>query len=277
MKKSRVEKFSGRVLVGLVLVGLFLIGVAGVGMAAGTVIKVGATAVPHAEILEFVKPLLAAKGITLEIVVFNDYVQPNMALAEGELDANFFQHIPYLTTFSADHHLNLDYIAGVHIEPIGFYSKKVKKVGALKKGAEIAIPNDPSNEGRALLLLQEKGLLKLNSKAGLTATPLDITDNPLKLKFRELEAAQLPRALDDVDGAIINTNYALSAGLVPLKDALFIEGSKSPYVNVLAVRKADVNRPELRKLAEILVSKDVAKFITDKYKGAVVPAGSLRK
>lgn len=259
-----------------VLVGLLLVlGLAGISLAK-EVLKVGATAVPHAEILEFVKPLLAKKGITLEIVVFNDYVQPNLALADGELDANFFQHIPYLTSFSKDRRLDLDYIAGVHIEPIGFYSKRLKKGAGLPKGAVVAIPNDPTNEGRALLLLQTQGLIKLNEKAGLSATPLDIVDNPLKLKFREVEAAQLPRVLDDVDGAVINTNYALPAGLVPLKDALFIEGNKSPYVNVLAVRKGDLKRPALRTLAELLISKEVEKFILDHYKGAVVPAGSIK-
>lgn len=254
---------------------LLVLGVVSVGLAA-EVVKVGATAVPHAEILEFVKPILAKKGIALEIIVFSDYVQPNVALADGALDANFFQHIPYLTSFSQDRRLDLDYIAGVHIEPIGLYSKKLKKGATLPKGAVVAIPNDPTNEGRALLLLQTQGLIKLNAKAGLSATPLDIVENPLKLKFRELDAAQLPRALDDVDGAIINTNYALPAGLVPLKDALFLEGSRSPYVNVLAVRKGDMNRKAVRVLAEVLVSKEVEKFILDQYKGAVVPAGSLK-
>lgn len=263
-------------LLGLVLIGLFVVlNLTSVGLAA-EVVKVGATAVPHAEILEFVKPILAKKGITLEIIVFSDYVQPNVALADGALDANFFQHIPYLTTFSKDRKLDLDYIAGVHIEPIGFYSKKLKKGATLPKGAVVAIPNDPTNEGRALLLLQTQGLIKLNAKAGLSATPLDIVENPLKLKFRELDAAQLPRVLDDVDGAVINTNYALPAGLIPLKDALFLEGSKSPYVNVLAVRKGDLKKAKLRVLAEVLVSKEVEKFILDKYKGAVVPAGSLK-
>lgn len=266
-----MKKLAG-VLVGLVLI----VALSGVGLA-NEVLKVGATAVPHAEILEFAKPLLLAKGITLEIVVFNDYVQPNIALADRELDANYFQHVPYLNIFIKDRRLDLDYIAGVHIEPIGLYSKKVKKLAELKKGAEIAIPNDPTNEGRALLLLASKGLIKLNAKAGLEATPLDIVENPRQFKFRELDAAQLPRVLADVDGAIINTNYAIPAGLVPLKDALVIEGSKSPYVNVLAVRKSDLKKPALRTLAQVLISKEVKQFILDKYKGAVVPAGSLKK
>ncbi|AZR72011.1 methionine ABC transporter substrate-binding protein [Anoxybacter fermentans] len=259
----------------LLVVVLFVVYLAGC-VRAGDVLKVGATPVPHAEILEFIKPILAEKGIKLKIVEFNDYVQPNLALAEGELDANYFQHIPYLTTFSKDHRLNLDYIAGVHIEPIGFYSQKINNIKDLRKGAVIAIPNDPTNEGRALLLLQAYGLIKLDPEAGLQATPLDIVENPFELKFHELEAAQLPRALPDVDGAIINTNYALSAGLVPLKDALILENSKSPYVNVLAVRKEDVNNPKLRILAEVLVSEEVKNFILEKYKGAVVPAPSLK-
>ncbi|MCK4257703.1 MAG: MetQ/NlpA family ABC transporter substrate-binding protein [Halanaerobiales bacterium] len=254
----------------LLLLGLFVGGVS-----AKDVIKIGATPVPHVEILEFIKPILLEKGITLEIIEFNDYVQPNLALADGELDANFFQHIPYLNTFSNDRHLGLDYIAGVHIEPLGLYSKKISKIEELKKGSIVAIPNDPTNEGRALLLLQAAGLIKLDEQAGLEATPIDIVENPLKLKFRELDAAQLPRVLEDVAGAIINTNYALNADFVPLEDAIIIEGSQSPYVNVIAVRKSDTN-PNLRILAEVLISKEVQNFILEKYEGAVVPAPSLK-
>lgn len=239
--------------------------------AARTVLKVGATAVPHAEILNFVKPLLATEGIDLQIIEFQDYVQPNLALADGELDANYFQHIPYLETFSKDHHLDLTYIAKIHIEPMGVYSRKIKDLKQLRDGAQIGIPNDPTNGGRALLLLQAAGLIKLRAGAGISATPFDIASNPKHLVIRELEAAQLPRALPDLDAAVINTNYALQAGLVPTKDALVIENAQSPYVNVLAVRTRDKNNPALLKLAAALQRPEVRQFILEKYKGAVVP------
>jgi D-methionine transport system substrate-binding protein len=235
-------------------------------------IKVGASPVPHAEILEVVKPILEKEGINLEIVEFTDYVQPNLKLAEKELDANYFQHIPYLEEFSKEHNLDLTYIAKVHIEPMGAYSQKIKNLGELKEGATVAIPNDPTNAGRALLLLQTAGLIKLKPDAGIKATVGDIVENPKGLKITELEAATLPRVLPDVDLAVINTNYALEAGLVPTKDALIIEDANSPYVNVLVVRKGDESRPELKKLAEALNSPEVKKFIEEKYQGAVVPA-----
>lgn len=255
---------------------LVLINSIGGVVVASEVLRVGATPVPHSEILEFVRPLLLEQGITLEIVEFNDYVQPNLALAEGELDANFFQHVPYLETFKKDHRLKLTYIAGVHIEPLGFYSKKIEQIDELSTGAVIALPNDPSNEGRALHLLEANGLIKLDASVGLEATPLDIVKNPLKLKFLELEAAQLPRALDDLDGAIINTNYALPAGLLPLRDALIIEGDESPYVNILAVQEKKIDQ-RLIILADILISEKVKEFIMKKYGGAIVPAQFLKE
>lgn len=239
---------------------------------AKTVIKVGASPVPHAEILNVVKPMLEKEGINLEILEFTDYNQPNLQLADKQLDANYFQHIPYLEAFSKDHNLNLTYIAKVHIEPMGVYSQKVRNLNDLKEGAAIAIPNDPTNGGRALLLLQKAELLKLKDGVDINATVNDIADNPKKLKIQELEAATLPRVLQDVDAAVINTNYALEAKLSPTKDALAIESADSPYVNILAVRKGDENRPELKKLAEALNSPEVKKFIEDKYQGAVVPA-----
>jgi D-methionine transport system substrate-binding protein len=235
-------------------------------------IKVGASPVPHAEILNVVKPILEKEGIKLDIVEFTDYNQPNLQLADKQLDANYFQHIPYLEKFSKDHNLDLTYIAKVHIEPMGVYSKKVKNLNDLKEGASVAIPNDPTNGGRALLLLQKAGVLKLKDGVGINATVNDIAENPKKLKIQELEAATLPRVLQDVDAAVINTNYALEAKLVPTKDALAIESADSPYVNILAVRKGDENRPELKKLAEALNTPEVKKFIEDKYQGAVVPA-----
>lgn len=240
-------------------------------------LKVGATPVPHAEILEHVKPILAKQGVKLEIVSFTDYVQPNLALDKGDLDANYFQHIPYLDSFNKDHNLKLVAVAKVHIEPIGVYSKKIKKLSDLKKHATIAIPNDPSNAGRALALLAKAKLITLKKGAGVTATVQDITANPKKLDIKTLDAAQLPRVLSDVDAAVINTNYALEGGLNPLKDAIFIEGKDSPYANILVVRKDGVNNPAIKKLEAVLVSPDVKKFILDKYKGAILPAQALIK
>jgi D-methionine transport system substrate-binding protein len=202
----------------------------------------------------------------------NDYVRPNLALADKELDANYFQHIPYLEKFAKDHKLNLMYTAKIHIEPMGIYSKKIKKLAELPNGAIVSIPNDPTNGGRALLLLEKAGIIKLKANAGITATVHDIADNPKKIVVKELEAPQLPRSFGDVTLAVINTNYALDAGLVPERDALFVENADSPYVNILVIRKGDENRPELKKLAAILNKPAVKKFIVEKYKGAIVPA-----
>ncbi|ARP84753.1 methionine ABC transporter substrate-binding protein [Bordetella genomosp. 8] len=240
--------------------------------AAADKLVVAATQVPHAEILAFVKPTLAKEGVDLDIKVFSDYVQPNVQLVDKQVDLNFFQHQPYLDTFNQDRKSNLVAIAKVHVEPFGAYSRKIRKVSDLKSGATVAIPNDPTNGGRALLLLQKQGLIKLKDAGNIRATPLDITDNPRKLKFQELEAAMLPRSLDDVDLALINTNYALEAGLVPTKDALFIEGADSPYANVLVARPDDKDRPAVRKLVQALHTPAVKQFILEKYKGAVVPA-----
>ena len=236
-------------------------------------LKVGATAVPHAEMLEVVKPLLEKEGIKLEIVEFNDYVQPNLALNDKELDANFFQHEPYLMNFIAEHkEVKLKNAFGVHIEPMGIYSKKITSLSELKDGASIAIPNDPTNGGRALLLLEKAGLLKLKAGVAEKATVQDVVENPRNLKFQEVEAAQVPRTLEDVDAAVINTNYAMQVNLVPTKDALFMEDSTSPYVNIIAVREGDENRPEIQALIKALKSEEIKQFISDKYKGAVVPA-----
>lgn len=240
---------------------------------AKTTLKVGATPVPHAEILEIVKPLLAKQNIDLQIVEFSDYVQPNLALNDKELDANFFQHEPYLDNFISEHkELKLKNAGGVHIEPMGIYSKKIKELTALPDGASIAIPNDPTNGGRSLLLLEKAGLLKLREGAGVKATVQDIADNPKNLKFQEVEAAQVPRTLDDVDAAVINTNFAMQVNLVPTKDALFMEDKTSPYVNIVAVRAGDEKRPEIEALMKALTSKEVKDFIDSKYKGAIVPA-----
>ena len=236
------------------------------------VLKVGATPVPHAEILNLIKPQLAKEGVDLQIIEFSDYVKPNLSLADKELDANFFQHKPYLDSFSKDRGLKLTSLVAVHIEPMGVYSHKVKNVADVAEGSEVAIPNDPTNGGRALKVLETAGLIKVRPEAGVTATINDVVDNPKKIKFREIEAAQLPRALDDVALAVINSNYALGAGLNPVKDALAIESKDSPYANIVAIRTGDDSRAEIQKLKAALTSAEVKKFIETEYEGAVVPA-----
>lgn len=236
------------------------------------VLKVGATAVPHAEILQAIKPALEKDGVDLQIVEFSDYVQPNLAVADKELDANFFQHVPYLEKFCAERNLKLTNAAGIHIEPMGVYSKKVKALTDLQDGATVAIPNDPTNGGRALALLAKAGLIKLKDGVGVNATVPDVVENAKKLQFKELEAAQIPRSLDDVTLAVINTNYALEASLVPAKDAMAIEDGNSPYVNIVVVRAGDEKREIIQKLIKALKTDEVKKFINEKYKGAIVPA-----
>jgi len=235
----------------------------------GSVISVGATPVPHAELLNLIKNDLAAQGITLRVVEFTDYVQPNVAVLSGDLDANFFQHIPYLDS-NNEWSARLVSAFGVHVEPFGLYSSKYKDIGDLPNGASIAIPNDPSNGGRALLLLQSKGLITLRNGVGLTATPRDVTSNPKNFRFQELEAAQLPRSLQDVDAATINGNYALEAGLNPVKDSLIIEGAESPYVNIVVVQKGKENNPNIIALKNALLSQKVKDFINSRYEGGVV-------
>ena len=235
-------------------------------------LTIAASAVPHAEILAFVKPQLRAEGVDLRIKVFTDYVQPNLQVEERQLDANFFQHKPYLEAFNREHGTHLVVVPGsaVHIEPFGAYSKKIHNLAQLRDGAVIAVPNDPSNSARALLLLQKQGLIKLKDPADILATSHDVISNPRYLKIRELEAATLPRVLDDVDLALINTNYALAAGLDPTRDALFIEGADSPYANLIAARADNVGSPALHKLVNALRSPAARKFIQDKYHGAVI-------
>lgn len=240
---------------------------------AGT-LSVGASPTPHAEILYHVADQLKAEGVELKVVEFTDYVTPNLALNDGDLDANYFQHIPYLDTFCKDRGLDLVAVAGVHIEPMAVYSKKLSKGQAIPDGAVVGIPNDPTNSGRALLLLQSAGLLTLDKNSGLTATELDVEKNPHNFKFRSLEAAQLPRSLDDVDVAVINGNYALGAGLNPVNDALLIEGADSPYVNVLVVKAGNEKNEDIAKLAKALHSDSTAAFIEQKFAGAVLPAFS---
>ena len=238
-------------------------------------ITVGATPTPHAEILNAAKDALEAEGYTLKVVEFTDYVQPNTALVDGDLDANYFQHTPYLNNFNKENGTDLAAAFDMHYEPFGIYAGKTASIEELADGASVAIPNDGSNETRALLLLQDAGLIKLKDGAGLTATRRDIAENPKKLKIEEIEAAQLVRALPDVDLAIINGNYAILGGL-KVADALSAEKADSiaatTYANILAVRAGDENRPELKALINALKSDQVKEFMTKKYEGAVVPA-----
>jgi D-methionine transport system substrate-binding protein len=263
-----------RILSFLLLLVIAAIPVAGQasGSAAAKTLKVGATPVPHAELLNLVKADLAAQGITLQIVEFTDYVTPNIALAEKQLDANFFQHLPYLETFAGERKLALESVVAVHVEPLGLYSKKYKSLKDLPKGATIALPNDPTNEGRALILLQARGLITLKPNAGLKATIRDIATNPNKFTFRELEAAILPRSLADVAAAVINGNYAIESGLNPIKDAIVLEGGESPYANILVVRKGESKDPRIVALAAALTSRKVKEYILATYNGGVVPA-----
>ena len=233
---------------------------------------VAATAVPHAEILEVVKPILQKQGVTLDVRVFNDYVQPNDQLVQKQVDANYFQTEPYLDAYNRDRKTRLVTVVGVHIEPFGAYSRRVKSLAELPAGADVVIPNDPSNNSRALILLDKAGVIKLKDPSNALSTQRDIVDNPKQLKFRELDSAMLPRVLDQVDLALINTNYALDAGLDPTRDALAIESKDSPYVNFLVARPDNRDDPRVQKLAKALTGPEVKAFIESKYQGAVLPA-----
>ena len=235
-------------------------------------LRVAATETPHAEILRFVAPRLAKDGVTLQIKVFNDYVQPNTEVDEKQLDVNYFETLPYLAEFNRSKGAHLVPIVGVHIEPMGAYSRRYKTLDALPAGASVALPNEASNEGRALLLLQKAGLIQLKDPKNPLSTVRDVTGNPRRLKLRELEAPSLPRALDEVDLALINTNYALDAKLNPTRDALVIEDAHSPYVNYLVGRADNKADPDVQKLAAALTSPEVKAFIAQHYNGAVVAA-----
>lgn len=244
----------------------------GCGKKADNELIIGATPVPHAELLEVVEPLLEEQGIKLTVKEFTDYVTPNIALNDKEIDANFFQHVPYMDTFSAENNIDLVSVATIHVEPLGAYSSKISNIEEIEEGAIVAIPSDATNEGRALLLLQKHGFITLKDPTGLTQTPADIVDNPKNLKFEELEAASLPRALPDVTFAIINTNYALEADLNPTKNALFIESADSPYANIITTRPDNQDDEKILKLIEVLQSQEVREFIEEEYEGAIVPA-----
>jgi D-methionine transport system substrate-binding protein len=235
-------------------------------------IRIGATPVPHAEMLEEIKGYLKENDIELDIVVFNDYVLPNLALANGELDANFFQHLPYLNVFTSERGIKgLTALKPIHVEPMGFYSKK--SLDTLKKGDIVVLPNDPTNEGRSLLLLQTNGLITLKDSSDLKATVRDIEKNPKELKFKEVEAGFIPRVYktdNSVQAAVINTNYAISAGLNPIKDAIFFEGEQSPYANMVVINEKDKDEEWVSILQSALRSLTMKKFIEEKYNGAVV-------
>ncbi len=239
------------------------------------VITVAATAVPHAEILEAAKPILAEQGYDLQVTVFDDYVQPNNVVESGEIDANYFQHIPYLESFNEEQGTHLVNAGGIHYEPFGIYAGTESDLANISDGATIAVPNDTTNEARALLLLQDNGLITLNEDAGINATIIDITENPHNIEFVELEAAQVSKVLSEVSFAVINGNYALDAGLNAQTDALATETSDSlaaqTYVNVIAVKEGNENNDAIKALVDVLKSDEIKKFIEETYQGAVVP------
>lgn len=271
-----------RSILSIVLAGVVTFGLVGCGNTSSTVsasskddkvIRIGVTPKPHEEIVNVAKPLLEKEGYKVEITEFNDYVQPNTAVQEGELDANYFQHLPYLKEQNASQGYDLVSVAAIHLEPMGLYSHKIKSLGELKDGATIAIPNDATNEARALRLLETNGLIKV--AAGDLVTPKDITENPKNLKFTELEAAAIPRAVDDVDAAVINGNYALEANFNPSKDAIIIEDKDSdaakPYANIIAVKAGNENEQKIKDLVKAMTSPEVKDFINKEYKGSVIP------
>ena len=252
----------------VLLLSVFLVS----GAAEAAKIKLGVDGGPHEEIGELVQKLAAEKGLEVELVRFADFILPNAALADGDIDVNSFQHVPYLEAMMKDRGYKLTPIGNTVLMPMGAYSKKLKALEELKDGMTVAIPNDPSNGGRALLLLQDQGLIQVDPEAKLLPTVLDVKENPRGLKFVELEASQMVRAIENSDLSVITTNYAVESGLVPAKDALFIESSKSPYVNVIVVREGDEGRPEFKTLVECYQNDTVRRFVEEKYKGAIVCA-----
>lgn len=240
-------------------------------------IKVGTTAGADVEILEKAAEVAAKNGLEVKIIEFSDYVRPNLALADGEVDVNSFQHMPYLETFNKDRNLNLVSIGTTYVSPIGYYSKKIKDLKELKKGDTVSVPNDPTNGGRALLLLQKAGFITLKPEAGLTATPFDVVENKLGLKIVEVDAAQTPRTLDEVAAAAINNTFAIPAGLTPIKDAIYLEDVDSPYVNVIAARPEDKDNPLFKKFVAAYQSQEVADFILKRFEGSTVPAFAYKK
>ena len=240
-----------------------------------TTIKVAASATPHAEILEQAAPILEEQGYTLEVTVFEDYVQPNNVVEAGDFDANYFQHIPYLESFNEEQGTHLVNAGGIHYEPFGIYPGKKADLSELAEGDDIAIPNDTTNEARALLLLQDNGIITLNEGAGLTATVNDIAENPMNINIVELEAAQVPRAAADAAFIVLNGNYAIQAGFIVSRDALAYEAGDSEaaktYVNVIAVKEGNENSPKIQALVDVLKSDEIVSFINEKWEGAVIP------
>ncbi|KAA0940892.1 MetQ/NlpA family ABC transporter substrate-binding protein [Streptomyces apricus] len=276
MRKPVISAAAAALALGLALTGCGTQDEDSGGGGDGGTLVVGATAVPAGEVLAYIKENLAAKnGLDLEIKEFTDYVLPNTALQEGSLDANLYQNEPYLDDFNKSKGTDLVPVVDAYLPPMGVYSKKVQDVGGLPDGATVAVPNDTTNEGRALKLLAAEGVITLKEGAGTTASPADIAKNPKNLRFKELEPAQLPRSLDDVAAAVINNNYAQDAGLSPATDAVLLESAEdNPYANLLAVKKGDEDDPRVKKLAKLLTSDEVRKFIEDKYQGSVLPVTS---
>ena len=266
------KKFA--LVLSLVLIAALLIGCGG-GKKEAVKIRVGATPVPHAEILEIAKPILAEQGYELEIVVYTDYVQPNLAVDSGELDANYFQHTPYLNSFNAENGTHVVSAGLVHYEPFGIFAGKTSSIAELPDGAKISIPNDATNGARALLLLQQEGIITLKDGVGVEATKYDIVDNPKNVELVEMEAAQLPLSRTDVDLAVINGNYALDAGLNPTTDALAIEDASGDaaqyYANLVGVKEGNENSEAIKALLSVLQSEKVKEYINATYSGAVVP------
>ncbi|MCQ2082173.1 MAG: MetQ/NlpA family ABC transporter substrate-binding protein [Lachnospiraceae bacterium] len=277
MKNKTLKNLGKKIATVAVATALALTSLVGCGEAnkEAKVIKIGATATPHAEILEQAKEALAKEGITLEITVFDDYVLPMTAVESGELDANYFAHVPYVDQFNVEQGTHIVNVGGIHYEPFGIYPGTKKSLDEVAEGDTIAVPNDTTNEARALLLLEANGLIKLKDDAGLTATVNDIVENPKNINFEELEAAQVARVIDEVAFVVLNGNYALAAGLSVGKDSIAFEASDSEaaktYVNIVAVKEGNENNEAIKKLVEVLKSDDVKKFINEKYDGAVVP------
>ena len=266
-------------LLAVVLTGAFVVSaLAGCGKSSSAddkAIKVAASATPHAEILEQAKPLLEAKGYDLQVTVFDDYVQPNEVVESGDFDANYFQHIPYLESFNEEKGTHLVNAGGIHYEPFGIYPGTKATLDELADGDSIAVPNDTTNEARALLLLQDNGIITLKEDAGLTATKNDIVENPYNVDIVELEAAQVPRVKDEVAFMVLNGNYALEAGFSVAKDSIAYEKSDSEaaktYVNVIAVKEGNENNDKIKALVEVLTSQEIKDYINNTYDGAVIP------
>ncbi|MDO5715258.1 MAG: MetQ/NlpA family ABC transporter substrate-binding protein [Tissierellia bacterium] len=236
-------------------------------------IVIGVSPVPHEEIIEHLKPEFEKEGLDVEVVTFEDYVQPNLQLSAGDIDANFFQHLPYLEEFTEERDIdNIVNIGLVHLEPIAFYSKQIESIDQVPEGGEIIIPNDATNGARALILLEDAGLIKLADRNNLKSTEKDIVENPKNLKFIAMDAPNIPRAYAEATGAVINSNYAIGAGINPIEEALQTESIDSPYGNLVAIRKEDEGKEKFKKFMEILQSEETKTFIEEKYKGAIIPA-----